>query len=63
MLSAELMRNLNVESSLNLSRKCPTTLDAPTAGIHDEHDDSITKNALWGIHRELRVFVDIVRAT
>jgi hypothetical protein len=57
------MRNLNVESSLNLSRKCPTTLDAPTAGIHDEHDDSITKNALWGIHRELRVFVDIVRAT
>jgi hypothetical protein len=41
-----------------------TTLDAPTARVHDEHDDSMnTKNILLGIHRDHRVIVGIVVAT
>ena len=38
-----------------------TRLNAPTARVHDEHNDSMnTKNTPPGTHRELRVIVGIV---
>jgi len=46
---------------LELSHERRTTLNVPTARVHDEHDDSMdTTKILVEIHRDLRVIVGIV---
>jgi hypothetical protein len=46
---------------LNLSHKPENRLNAPTATVHDEHDDLMNmKKASLGIRRAHRVIVPIV---
>ena len=46
---------------LDLSHDRESRLNAPTATVHDEHDDSMnTKNTSLAIHRDHRVIVPIV---